>query len=46
MFHALLAFIFPELIDDSILRVFGYTTVRAGCALACAFTVSLVLGPM
>jgi len=45
MFYLLLETCFGDLTKETALRVFGYTTVRAACAMALAFLVSLLLGP-
>ncbi|NQU43908.1 phospho-N-acetylmuramoyl-pentapeptide-transferase [bacterium] len=46
MFYELLKYLFPQLALETPLQVFGYITVRAGCALGFAFIVSLLLGPL
>jgi phospho-N-acetylmuramoyl-pentapeptide-transferase len=45
MLYWLLEHIAPELAVDSLLRVLGYTTVRAAAALGSAFVLSLLIGP-
>ncbi|HNY26166.1 MAG TPA: phospho-N-acetylmuramoyl-pentapeptide-transferase [Candidatus Sumerlaeota bacterium] len=45
MFYELLKFLFPNLAMGTYFRIFGYTSVRVPCALACAFITSLLIGP-